>query len=301
MLDAATQTSPEQLLSTTDDSSPLHHADILHHVLSFVGPGHWLLLAKVSSLWHKMYQKVDSAIMNKAYSVYTDPCFTCIPQMTLYSAVFSSPSRVRLADIRIIRCTALQYERAAGMYADVATLQAAHELGMPYTLAVMLGAAHCNDLAVVQYLRAQGCPWGRDVFSRAAGRGDTDLCAYLYANQCPWDAMASAQAARHGHASTLRWLRERGCPCDDDQLHIPAAVGGSVEVMVYLQQQGLIARTSALTEMLRVAGAYQHLAAVTWLREEGAQWPTVLCRSARQWSGDTLAWARAEGCTSPIE
>jgi hypothetical protein len=36
------------------------------------------------------------------------------------------------------------YQIAAGMHADIATLQAAHELGMPYTDAVMAGAVHYN-------------------------------------------------------------------------------------------------------------------------------------------------------------
>jgi hypothetical protein len=62
--------------------------------------------------------------------------------MTLLSAVFASPSRVRLAHARKFRCTTERYQcdAAAGMYADVATLKAARELGiMQYTPAVMVG------------------------------------------------------------------------------------------------------------------------------------------------------------------
>jgi tripartite-type tricarboxylate transporter receptor subunit TctC len=106
------------------------------------------------------------------------------------------------------------------------------------------------------------------------------------------------EAAFNGHVSTLRWLQEHGCPWDAIDICASAAQGGSVDVLVYLQQQGIESTAEALTQMLKVAGANNHLAAAQWLRQQGASWPAKLC-SFRQWSGDTLAWARAEGCTSP--
>jgi hypothetical protein len=56
----------------------------------------------------------------------------------------------------------------------------------------------------------------------------------------------------------------------------------------------------SLTAMLNAAGSHGHLAAAQWLRQQGAAWPAVL-RVNRDywWSGAVLAWARAEGCTSP--
>jgi hypothetical protein len=55
-----------------------------------------------------------------------------------------------------------------------------------------------------------------------------------------------------------------------------------------------------LSAMLTLAGAYDHLAAAQWLRQRGAEWPTVLHFNGTDWSGDTLEWARAEGCDSPL-
>jgi hypothetical protein len=58
--------------------------------------------------------------------------------------------------------------------------------------------------------------------------------------------------------------------------------------------------------MLSVAGARGSLTVAKWLGQQVAEWPDVLQAKApgygvKQWSGDTLAWARAEGCTSPLQ
>jgi hypothetical protein len=38
-----------------------------------------------------------------------------------------------------------------------------------------------------------------------------------------------------------------------------------------------------------------------WLRQQGAQWPPVLQRNGRLWIDAAVVWARAEGCTSPLQ
>jgi hypothetical protein len=54
--------------------------------------------------------------------------------------------------------------------------------------------------------------------------------------------------------------------------------------------------------MLNAAGAYSRLEAAQWLRQQGAEWPTVLQYHDHPvvitWHGRTLDWARSEGCTS---
>jgi hypothetical protein len=90
-------------------------------------------------------------------------------------------------------------------------------------------------------------------------------------------------------------------------MHTLVAQGGSVEALKYLQQQGSVFTPLRLTHMLNVAGAHNQLAAAQRLRKQGAEWPDALCffegiiwhDGPLEWSGDTLAWARAEGCTSP--
>jgi hypothetical protein len=165
----------------------LQQAVILQNVLDHVGPGHWCFVAEVSSLWRDLYRRVTSrdTQSNDPYSTKT---IMCVPQMTtfrLFSAVFASPSRVRCAHARGLSYTGEIHQRTAGMYADTATLRAARELGVPYTHAVMVGAARSNALNVVQFLRAAGCPWSSLMFSIAARRGDAAICAFLITEKCP--------------------------------------------------------------------------------------------------------------------
>jgi hypothetical protein len=134
----------------------------------------------------------------------------------------------------------------------------------------------------------------------AAARGDTAMCACLRAQQppAPWHLSACCAAARGAHFETLRWLHEHGCPWDSDSIHFSAAQGGSVDVMAYVQAQGLLNTARKLKHMLGTAGAYNKLAAAQWLRGQGAEWPAVLRHCRKSWCGDVLAWARAEGCTA---
>jgi hypothetical protein len=285
--------------NTADSRNPLQHAGILQRVLDYVGPAHWCFVAEVCSLWRDLYKRVACRGMEVRTLWGMVIEMMCVPQMTMQSAVFASPSRVRHAHAHGLSYTADHDQRAAGMYADIATLEAAHDCGMPYTLAVMEGAARCNELAVVQFLRAAGCPWGRQVFERAAARGNTAMCAYLHAEHCPWSEQACIEAACYGQCSTLRWLHEHGCPWYADHIHLSAATGGSVDALVYLQQQGIVYTAEMLTDMLNAAGANNNLAAAKWLKQQGAEWPVRLCRFRQPWFDDTLVWARAEGCTSP--
>jgi hypothetical protein len=121
--------------------------------LSHVGPGHWLFLATVNSLWRDLHARVAAAglVVNRHGDT-----IACVPQMTLYSAVFASPERVKLAHQRNLNNTADSYQHAAGKYGTWAKRVAARNLGMAFTEYTMFGAAECNQLPVLQLLHAQG-------------------------------------------------------------------------------------------------------------------------------------------------
>jgi hypothetical protein len=279
---------------------------------------------------------------------------TCAPYMTLFSAVFASAARVRLAE-ESLDCTTERYRSGAGKYADVEALAAAVELGMPYSYATMHGCALCNTLAVMQYLRTKGCCWHHLVCTAAAERGYfemlrwarehgcewnehtilssaassenvemaawvyqqpdaifspaamhaaaanglTAMCEWLHSEGSPWDDAACYVAARGAHLDTLRWLHQHGSPCHAGLVYA-AAAGGSIDVMAYLQADGFVDAAWKLKHMLRYAGGCNKLAACQWLRQQGAEWPEVLAYQGKSWSGDVLAWARAEGCTTLI-
>jgi hypothetical protein len=281
---------------TAESRNTLQQTDILLRVLDYVGPGHWCFVAEVSSLWEDVYFNVATREMQVINAKTT----TCAPRLTKLSAVFASPARVRHAHAQgCLHLATAPYQRAAGMYADVATLEAAHELGMPYTRSTMIASVRSNRLTVVQFLQSQGCPLDDSMFRTAATRGDIALCAYLHAEQCPWDEGACSAAARRADGSTLRWLREHRCPWYADGIYLSAAVGG-IDAMVYLQQQGIVFTAGMLKQMLQIAGGFKNLTAAKWLRQQGAEWPAVLCSYSYQWSGAVLERAEAEGCTSPV-
>jgi hypothetical protein len=272
--------------AAADSRNPLQQADILQRVLDYVGPGHWCFVAEVCRVWKVLYKKVASRDQQVISLLPKTKTITCAPEMTLFSAVFATPLPVRNAQADRLCCTTTSYLYAAGAYADIVALKAAHKLGMQYTHEVMHGAARCNEPAVVQFLRTKGCPWNAAVFT---------------AEQCPWSATAWEMAAINGHANTFLWLHEHGRSRDPASIYRAAAQGGNTAVMEFLQQQPGIKFTAfKLRMMLNVAGARNKLAAAQWLRQQGVEWPTVL-RYGKQWSGDTLEWARAEGCTSPLK
>jgi hypothetical protein len=106
--------------SDSDNCSPLHQVGILRHVLSYVGPGHWFFLSTVSSLWRELYAGSADRRMQRrrlTYAMYIhSEDFTCVPQMTLYSSVVASPSRVRFASQNDVDCSTRGFQYIAGRH-----------------------------------------------------------------------------------------------------------------------------------------------------------------------------------------
>jgi hypothetical protein len=176
-----------QKRSAADSSNPLHQAGILHRVLSYVGPGYWLFISEVSSLWRELYVKLANLSVDTVwFRAFCKSKRTCTAHMTLYSSVFASPSRVRHAYDCGLDCTSEPCQFAAGRSADVTTLAAAHELGMAYTKRCTTGTAWHNRLTVLQYLRAAGCPWSTDLPDAAARSGGVEVLRWACENGCPW-------------------------------------------------------------------------------------------------------------------
>jgi Ankyrin repeats (many copies) len=335
------------------DTSTLLLDGVLQNVLSYVGLGHHLFAALVSTRWKKMYATIEHQQLTVRDARGQKRVLTCVPQMTFYSSVLASPSRMKLAVEFGLYCDYPEFWRAAGKHADVATLATAHDLGMQCTETTMICAAECNKLAEVQYLHSEGCPWPSELLERAASDGHFELvrwcydhgcrwnsdeilyyaaksgnikllawvlqqpglelsadtmiaaavgghiamCQYLRTQQCPWSAQTTYIAGRNARVDVLRWLMDNGCPWDKRNLRLAAVTSGSVEMLVLLQQQGLLATAAELTAALLCAGQYNMLAAAKWLREQGAEWPTLY--NEQDWHGEAVEWAIAEGFVPP--
>jgi hypothetical protein len=340
---------------STTSRNALLDLGILQNVLYYVGPGHRLFMAPVSKQWNETYIAVDSQQLT-VYNESGRRCIiTCDGQMTMYSSVFTSPSRVQLAHETGLDCNIRAYRRSAGRHADIATLAAAHDLGMEYKTITMADAAEGNKLAEVQYLHSEGCPWPAwlmeralksgfvelvrwcyehgcpwdaaiapscaaetlsgnvelmawvlqqsdtrllaEVMRDAAYEGHISMCKYLHQQQCPWNASSTWAAAEVGNVDLLRWLSDNGCPWGNRELWRSGLHSGSVDVLAYLQQQGLLTSAARLAEMLDWAGFCNDLAVAKWLREQDAEWPTEY--RWQPWSDEVLQWAIAEGFTPP--
>jgi hypothetical protein len=162
-------------------------------------------------------------------------------------------------------------------------------------------AASGGSVAVIEYLRQQpGVLIDANVMAMAARNGQTAMCQHLRCTGCEWNVRACSKAARGGHLDTLRWLRENECPWDARHVCIYAARYGHTNILNFVLEQGELVDVQLLRATLNAAGSCNQLQTVQWLRQHGADWPTVLQHDSRAWHGDTLRWARDEGCTSPI-
>jgi Ankyrin repeats (3 copies) len=142
-------------------------------------------------------------------------------------------------------------------------------------------AVESGQVEIVQWLQ-QHYGIGPDhaesehVIAIAASAGHTAMCEYLRSQQCAWSYYACEHAASEGHIDTLRWLFEHGCPVDAERVCTAAAKGGSIAILEYLQQQGLLSTAAQLTETLQSARKSHQMDAAKWLQQQGAPWPTVL-------------------------
>jgi hypothetical protein len=214
---------------------------------------------------------------------------------------------------------------AAGRCSKLLEVQYLHSQGCPWPSGLLEEAAAMGDFELVRWCYEHGCPWDAsraaiyaahssnvelmewvlqqpgtqlcmNAMCVAVWQSSAAMCQYLHTQQCPWSHTSTWHAAYKGDADLVRWLIDNGCPFHARELCMAAAQGGSVEVLYCLQQQDILTSAALLIASLSTAACYSQLAAAQWCREHGAEWPAAL--SQREWRGELLQWARAEGCTS---
>jgi hypothetical protein len=163
------------------------------------------------------------------------------------------------------------------------------EHGCPRDELAICGQAACSgDMQTLLAAKQHGGILTAHTMRCAALYGILPMCQYLH-------------AAKSGNVDMLRWLLQQSCPMNADTVCTAAAAGGHIDVMALLQAELPPFTADTWTGMLAAAGASRKLAAAQWLRQRGADWPAVLQHRDREWQGEVLAWARAEGCTVPTE
>jgi Ankyrin repeats (3 copies) len=238
-------------------------------VLSYVGPGHHFFVAPVSKPWRYLYATLKSQQL-AVYDEFSSEniSITCVSEMTLYSCLFKSPSRVKLAHESGLDNMSTAYLQAAGRHADVATLAAAHELGMQFTAVTMAAAALCNKVAEVQYLHSQGCYWPSWLLAKVVSKGYFELMRWCYEHCC-------------------RWIDVHVAP-------YYAAQGGSIELMAWvLQLPG--AKPSA--EAISAAASRGHTDMCKFLRSQQCPWDVnAALEAARKGHTEALRWLLSNRC-----
>jgi hypothetical protein len=285
---------------------------LLERVFSFL-PGHWLFLGGVCRAWMQSYKHLPACEILKLSLDFHEASekVACDWSPTLVTAVFESPSRLRLAvacglqlnppdehdeddeeDWRPSSSSELQY--IAGLHADEAVLSLAEELGMPLSSEVVKGVAASGRVKLLKHLiEERQCAMPRNTVCSAAYSDSIDVLKYVAERGCMFTAYSCSDAARFGRLHALQHiLSTLQCTCDqqphgldercdscewiaESSVH-DAAMSGNIEVLQWLQQQYPHATTDNAMDGAASAGqtamcAYLH-----------SQQPTEspLCRAA---------------------
>jgi hypothetical protein len=299
-----------QGLDLTDRNDPLLDPGVLQNVLGYVGPGHCLFVAPVNKLWNGIYAALQSLQLAVSSAISHKKIITCVPQMTLYSAVFASPSRVQLAHTSGLSCNSAAYQYAAGKDADIATLATAHKLGMEYSEITMACAAQCNKLAEVQYLHAQGCPWSLRLLEDAARGGHFELVRWCHKQGCPWKAKVMPHhAAESGNVELMAWVLQQPGIKLSKAVKSRAASKGSTALSKAVMSRAASKGRTAMCQYLRTqqcpwsasstyyAADNGHVDVLRWLMDNGCPWDANNLRLAAVTSGsvDVLEFLQLQG------
>jgi hypothetical protein len=196
--------------------------------------------------------------------------------------------------------------RAAAGAGDAEQLEWLYNHGATLSDDVVWFAARGGSVDVFDWLqqqewahRARGAPFSVRIMREAAYYGHLRLCKWLLGAGCQWDSSVCSAAALSCQLDILRWLHESGCEwvVADVCFNAMQGQGNSLAIVQFLHEQGELSTVELLTEALRYAGAANKLPVAQWLIEQAAVWPDVLQdRHGTPWYGETLAWARAQGC-----
>jgi hypothetical protein len=276
--------------------SPLHDPSILRTIFSYVGPGHWLFLSTVSSLWRELYSALASLYIPRAG--FFDNDITCVPKMTLYSSVFASASRVRLAHDCSLDNSTRYYLYAAGVHADIATLVTVHELGAPWSANMVCGVAFGGSVFKLEWLHTQQhCQLPADISKHAAKGGSIEVLMWSKQQRISFSKESCAAAADCNQLVALQFLHAEGCALDAALCNV-AARTESLDVLRWLIQQGV----GSITKLYNDAIFRDHLTILQLLHSEGfVLTADMVADSITSYGIDVLMWLREQGLPMTAE
>jgi hypothetical protein len=181
----------------------------LLHIVSFLGSGHYLFIATISTQLFAAYTHwhTDKTTSYKH-------AFIC-EDLGALQPLFHDPSMTAQSSLW----------RAAGKYCSLPLLQKilAETLGLP-TNDLWYGAAFAGRIDILQALAAQRTMPQLDVFRGAAAGGSLSTFKRMQAYGHPVSELRRSGvavmclAARSGHLAAVQWLYEQDCFSQGEQL-----------------------------------------------------------------------------------
>jgi hypothetical protein len=157
---------------------------------------------------------------------------------------------------------------------------------------VYIAAAECGSIEMMHWLTQGGAVYDAQVMKTAAENGHLDICKHLREHGCQWNSQVTLAARKF---EIIKWLHENGCPWNVDLMLL---MNTDRHICKYVIAESGVT-VSKLSELLNMAGIEFDSDIGESLREQDAEWPTVLKRYGTAWKPEMIEWARSQGCTSP--
>jgi hypothetical protein len=201
----------------------------------------------------------------------------------------------------------------AAKYNNLVMLKFLREHNCPWNSSTFTAAvwSWSKSMAMLEYLHVQQCPWSVVTLATATS---LSIVKWLHQRGCPWDATVSAAAAKRGDIVILKWLYNNSCELNTteimhtclEQMHDFDLDRYAAILQWMIDACGTtVWSAETLTTTLSKCGAHDFQKGAVWLRQHtSAQFPELLYyengANSAVWTNTMIAWARDEGCISPV-
>jgi hypothetical protein len=126
-------------------------------------------------------------------------------------------------------------------------------------------AARNGHLHVLRFAQARGYPMSGQELRLSAANGHLNAVIWCRQNDYPWDNYTCAEAAHGGHLPVLQWLRTNECPWDKWTCFW-ASISGQLHILQWAIANGC---PWNVDDCLENAAAFHHTDIVEWIHGNG--------------------------------
>jgi hypothetical protein len=281
---------------------------LVKRVMEFVGPDQYLFSASISRSCRQMqivlsYKRAEGSKKAKL--------------RTSFAAALASPARLQWAfgsglkqkdkyykPLQLVQ-TAMKVSSDAAAVLGLLNVQSLKKVDQQEASKLCATAAERCDLELLKWLHTHDRAWDAKTCSWAAFKGRLDMLQWAREQGCPWDKKTCSNAAWQCHLHILQWARANGCPWNRIRVLELAAHWAGVDMLEWLQHNsGEPWSDEDKAKMLARSGRSFSPAAMKWLRDRGAAWPSSFVatffssnkETSVCWTVPNLKWALANGC-----